>query len=98
MDRGHYAIIGMATVASDYPLYYEATNEKGLSMAGLNFPENADYKPFNKLPFASPMYQYSMTDPKNLSKQCPENPELPLDFPAVWRYNKRIRIHVPENI
>ena len=41
----HYAIIGMATVAGDYPLYYEATNEKGLSMAGLNFPGNTDYKP-----------------------------------------------------
>lgn len=41
----HYAIIGMATVAGDYPLYYEATNEKGLSMAGLNFPGNAHYKP-----------------------------------------------------
>lgn len=41
----HYAIIGMATVAGDYPLYYDATNEKGLSMAGLNFPGNADYKP-----------------------------------------------------
>ena len=37
----HYAIIGMATVAGNYPLYYEATNEHGLSMAGLNFPENA---------------------------------------------------------
>jgi choloylglycine hydrolase len=41
----HHAIIGMATVADGYPLYYDATNEKGLSMAGLNFPENADYKP-----------------------------------------------------
>lgn len=41
----HYAIIGMATVAGEYPLYYDATNEKGLSMAGLNFPGNADYKP-----------------------------------------------------
>lgn len=40
----HYAMIGMATVVDDYPLYYEATNEKGLSMAGLNFPGNADYK------------------------------------------------------
>ncbi len=40
----HYAIIGMAYVADDYPLYYDATNEKGLSMAGLNFPDNADYK------------------------------------------------------
>lgn len=40
----HYAIIGMAYVTDDYPLYYDATNEKGLSMAGLNFPGNADYK------------------------------------------------------
>ena len=44
----HYAIIGMAYVADDYPLYYDATNEKGLSIAGLNFPENADYKPYAK--------------------------------------------------
>ena len=36
-------MIGMATVVEDYPLYYEATNENGLSMAGLNFPENAVY-------------------------------------------------------
>ncbi|WP_354056557.1 choloylglycine hydrolase [Dietzia sp. 2505] len=41
----HYAIIGMATIADGYPLYYDGTNEKGLSMAGLNFPGNADYKP-----------------------------------------------------
>ena len=40
----HFAMIGMAYVADDYPLYYDATNEKGLSMAGLNFPGNADYK------------------------------------------------------
>lgn len=41
----HYAMIGMATVRNNYPLYYEATNEKGLSIAGLNFPENAVYFP-----------------------------------------------------
>ncbi|MDO4337230.1 MAG: choloylglycine hydrolase [Eubacteriales bacterium] len=41
----HYAMIGMASMAGDYPLYYDATNEKGLSIAGLNFPGNADYKP-----------------------------------------------------
>ena len=41
----HYAMIGMAFVQNGYPLYYDATNEKGLSMAGLNFPGNADYKP-----------------------------------------------------
>ena len=41
----HYAMIGMATVVDDYPLYYDATNEKGLSMAGLNVPGNAVYHP-----------------------------------------------------
>ena len=41
--ESHYAIIGMATVAQDYPLYYEAANEHGLAMAGLNFPGNAHY-------------------------------------------------------
>lgn len=42
--ESHYAMIGTAFVVDNYPLYYDATNEKGLSMAGLNFPENADYK------------------------------------------------------
>lgn len=41
----HYAIIGVAFVVDDYPLYYDAVNEKGLGIAGLNFPGNADYKP-----------------------------------------------------
>ena len=41
--KKHYAIIGMATVAEDYPLYAEGVNEKGLYMAGLNFPGNACY-------------------------------------------------------
>ena len=44
----HYAMIGMATVVQDYPLYYEATNEKGLSMAGLNFPGNAHYSAYRE--------------------------------------------------
>ena len=39
----HYAIIGMAHVAEDYPLYYDAMNEKGVAMAGLNFVGNAAY-------------------------------------------------------
>lgn len=40
----HYAMIGMATVYENYPLYAEAVNEKGLGIAGLNFPGNAVYK------------------------------------------------------
>ena len=41
----HYAMIGMAHVASGYPLYFEATNECGLSAAGLNFPQSCVYHP-----------------------------------------------------
>ena len=40
----HYAIIGMAHVIDGYPLYYDAVNEKGLGIAGLNFVGNAVYK------------------------------------------------------
>lgn len=39
----HYALIGMAYVADNYPLYYDAVNEKGLGIAGLNFVGNAVY-------------------------------------------------------
>lgn len=58
----HFAIIGMASVKDGYPLYAEATNEKGLCIAGLNFPDNAYYpkdetqgaynlSPFELIPF-----------------------------------------------
>ena len=33
----HYAMIGMACVMEDTPLFYDAVNEKGLAIAGLNF-------------------------------------------------------------
>ncbi|MGN0682202.1 MAG: choloylglycine hydrolase [Oscillospiraceae bacterium] len=39
----HYAMIGMAHIADNYPLYYDAVNEKGLAMAGLNFVGYAKY-------------------------------------------------------
>lgn len=42
-DSAHYAIIGIATVMQNYPLYYDAVNEHGLAMAGLNFVGNAVY-------------------------------------------------------
>ncbi len=41
--NNHYAIIGMAYVVDNYPLYYDAMNEKGLAMAGLSFEGNACY-------------------------------------------------------
>ncbi|MBR3844832.1 MAG: choloylglycine hydrolase, partial [Clostridia bacterium] len=39
----HYAMIGMAHAKVEYPLYYDATNEYGLSMAGLRFREHCVY-------------------------------------------------------
>lgn len=39
----HRAIIGMGTVARGYPLYYDAANEHGLYIAGLNYVGNAHY-------------------------------------------------------
>ncbi len=61
-DGKGYALIGTATVLDGYPLYAEAANEKGLAMAGLNFPKNAYYpseagkgkrgvSPFEFIPF-----------------------------------------------
>ena len=41
--NSHFAMIGMAHIADGYPLYYDAMNEKGLCMAGLNFVGNAVY-------------------------------------------------------
>ena len=41
--ESHYAIIGVAAGVDVYPLYYDACNEKGLSIAGLNFAGNAKY-------------------------------------------------------
>lgn len=42
-NSSHFAMIGTATKEESFPLYYEAANEKGLCMAGLNFPKNAEY-------------------------------------------------------
>lgn len=39
----HYAIIGTAHIADGYPLFYDAVNEMGLAMGGLNFVGNACY-------------------------------------------------------
>lgn len=46
--HSHLAMIGMASVVDGYPLYYDATNESGLSVAALNFPGNAHYLPIDE--------------------------------------------------
>jgi choloylglycine hydrolase len=42
--KTHYAIIGIAAGIDGYPLYYDACNERGLAIAGLNFAGNAVYR------------------------------------------------------
>lgn len=46
--KNHYAIIGIAAGIDEYPLYYDACNEKGLAIAGLNFAGNAVYREFEE--------------------------------------------------
>ena len=41
--KTHLAMIGMAHVEDGYPLFYDAVNETGLCIAGLNFVGNAAY-------------------------------------------------------
>ncbi len=45
--REHEALIGMAISEDNYPLYFDAMNESGLSAAGLYFPGNAFYNGFS---------------------------------------------------
>ena len=42
-DR-HNAVIGMAAVADNYPLYFDGINDKGLAMAGLRFAGETEYR------------------------------------------------------
>ena len=46
--KNHYAMIGIAAGIDGYPLYYDACNEKGLAIAGLNFAGNAVYRQFEE--------------------------------------------------
>ncbi len=39
------AIIGMAIIQENVPLYFDCANEDGLAIAGLNFPGYAQYEP-----------------------------------------------------
>ncbi len=59
-DKGvidnHYAIIGIASVKNNYPLFYDAMNEKGLAIAGLNFVGNT--KMYDKVSYKDNIAQF----------------------------------------
>ncbi len=67
----HYALIGMAKVIDNYPLYFDAINETGLGMAALNFPHNAKYYDvsehrYNIAPFE--LIPWVLTQCKNIAQ------------------------------
>ena len=105
----HYAMIGMASVFDSYPLYYDATNEHGLSMAGLNFPGNAVYlphkescnniTPFEFIPWILGQNKTVAEARSALSKinliNIPFSAELPLT-PLHWMISDKIESIVVE--
>lgn len=87
----HHAIIGMAAVVNDFPLIFDAANEKGLCGAALRFKDNAVYfkekaDKTNIAPFELILWVLSLAssvyEAKNLIKQInimdiPFSEELP---------------------
>ena len=69
--ENHFAIVGMAHVADNFPLYYDGVNEKGLAMAGLNFVGNAYFgEPVNGKTSVAPheFIPYILGQCENLEK------------------------------
>lgn len=100
----HYSIIGIATVIDNYPLYYDATNEHGLSIAALNFPGNAAYNSVDKsktnisafelIPYILGKYR-SVNDVKDALKEInivdiPFSDDLPIT-PLHWLIADRMQ-------
>lgn len=52
----HFALIGMAHVPDGHPLYFDAVNERGVAMAGLNFVGHAQYQSADKGCYNIPHY------------------------------------------
>ena len=109
--ESHYAIIGMGTVRDGYPLYYDAANECGLGMAGLNFPANACYFPLqegkeNISPFEFIPWLLSQCKNVDEARKClsrihlcntPFSPELPLS-PLHWMIADKNEAIVVESV
>ena len=96
----HYAIIGMATVVDGYPLYFDATNEMGLSVAGLNFPGNANYGAYaegkkNIAPFELTPYVLSQCATAEEAEELLSGINLVhLAFRDIQRHQGRFRLPV----
>ncbi len=77
----HFSFIGTAYVKDGYPLYYDGTNEKGLSVAGLSFYE-AEYSKnecegkYNISPFEFIPWLLSQCEDIKSAKKLIENTNL----------------------
>lgn len=102
--NSHYAIIGIATVVDNTPLYFDAINEKGLCIAALNFPLFAYYHniqsgfcniaPFEFIPYILSKCE-STKEAEHLIKRInitdiPFNKDLPVT-PLHWIISDRER-------
>ena len=107
----HYAMIGMAKLENDYPLYAEGMNEHGLCIAALNFPIYAYYPPYmpnkrNVSPYEFIPYILlqckTVLEARELLKNCnlvdrTFNDELPLP-PLHWMISDKKETIVVEPI
>lgn len=67
----HYAFFGIGTVSRGYPLYYDAANEHGLYMAGLNYVRYAKYHALHPTKVNLAPYElipYLLSECKNTSE------------------------------
>ncbi len=86
----HFSFIGMGIIEENYPLYFDLTNEKGVSFAGLNFPNNAKYNSYkedkiNLTPYELPLFVLSKCSNIYEVRQMLENINL-LDIPFNEKY------------
>lgn len=112
INNNHYAIIGMAHVDNSYPLFYEAANEMGLGIAGLNFVGNAKYNDYKDNYINIPQYEfisYILSNYKNITevKKALKNINITNDpysnFPIAYLHwlisdtNSSITVEVTSN-
>ncbi len=56
--KNSFAVMGTAFIKDSFPLLYDAVNEKGLAMAGLNFVGNAVYDTDKERIFQIPVFKF----------------------------------------
>ncbi len=94
IQKRHFAMVGMAAVVDGYPLFAEAVNEKGLAMAGLNFPKNAAFPdkkqhhkdniaPFEIIPWILSQAETLTEAQALLSRLCVIHEDFRADIPVT---------------